>query len=177
MRVFSVFDPLCGEWASEEHESPLFRSVEKSLFPQSRVNRPVIACVNLETTFLHGSGTVTADLKWKRHNSVSNEDKIPPSSEYRLPGGPFPLHFSFQLRNHSARSSAFVQIEISRSRRRHLPELQEGDDDQIHFLPARSGRRRTTGMAFGGTGAQKPNAILHSTYEERATFPLSLWRM
>ena len=41
----------CGEWASEEHESPLFRSVEKSLFPQSRVNRPVIACVNLETTF------------------------------------------------------------------------------------------------------------------------------
>ena len=53
MRVFSVFDPLCGEWASasEEHEGPLFRSVEKSLFPQSRVNRPVIACVNLETTF------------------------------------------------------------------------------------------------------------------------------
>ena len=42
---------LCVEWASEEHESPLFRSVEKSLFPQSRVNRPVIACVNLETTF------------------------------------------------------------------------------------------------------------------------------
>ena len=41
----------CGKWASEEHESPLFRSVEKSLFPQSRVNRPVIACVNLETTF------------------------------------------------------------------------------------------------------------------------------
>ena len=29
-------------------------------------------------------------------------------------------------------------------------------------------------MAFGGTGAQKPNAILHSTYEERATLSLSM---
>ena len=30
-------------------------------------------------------------------------------------------------------------------------------------------------MAFGGTGAQKPNAILHSTYEERATLSLPLY--